>query len=369
MSAEAGAAELRLPKRIQKLVTRAQQPSDILNSPDLFSPRAQRQFEVGMELRENPPAIHEADYLHAALCQVGFPRRKLEAREFERTDRGASIFLQAGKLWDGHHWVPQPLPHGPKPRLIMIYVTTEAKREKTRTISLKGSLRQFLLAIGLAPQGHHFNQLKAQINALAACKITLGLSYAGQPETRAAEPFQRFQAWFSPDDKQGALWPAELELRPEFYDSLIESAVPLAPAAIAQLAGSALALDVYAWLAHRLRRVGAKGAFVSWENLHHQFGQEYGARKDFKREFRKALWQAQSVYLDARLEVRPGGLWLRQSPPPIREKTVVQVPHNPAVPTTGKILPGESTGFTGGRSDADSAIARGGDLAQPGGAI
>jgi len=104
---------------------------------------------------------------------------------------------------------------------------------------------------------------------------------------------------------------------------LREFAVPMDPRALAALRHSALALDVYTWLAHRLHRVNSiSGNRLSWENLREQFGQEYNDPKNFKKEMTKALRTVLSVYPDARVEDVAGGLLLLPSPAPIR-KTMV----------------------------------------------
>jgi hypothetical protein len=98
--------------------------------------------------------------------------------------------------------------------------------------------------------------------------------------------------------------------------------------AISALKHSALALDIYTWLAHRLCRIEkAGGVKISWENLRDQFGQEYHTAKDFKREFKDVLTQVCTVYPDARIEGEAGGLILRPSPPPI-SKTMITKPRS-----------------------------------------
>ena len=61
---------------------------------------------------------------------------------------------------------------------------------------------------------------------------------------------------------------------------------------------------------------------LSWENLRDQFGQEYTNSKDFKREFRNVLRQVWLVYPAARIEETPGGIILRESPPPISKARI-----------------------------------------------
>ncbi len=123
--------------------------------------------------------------------------------------------------------------------------------------------------------------------------------------------------------QQQTLWPGVLELSTDFYETLAQHAVPLDYRALSALKHSALALDVYTWLAHRLCRIRqAGGVMLSWENLRDQFGQEYVNAKDFKREFRDVLRQVWLVYPDARIEDAPGGIILRESPPPISKATL-----------------------------------------------
>jgi len=63
---------------------------------------------------------------------------------------------------------------------------------------------------------------------------------------------------------------------------------------------SAMALDVYTWVAQRLHRVDAsKPAFVPWVSLKEQFGHGYDRMDNFKRVFRTTLRQVAIVYREA----------------------------------------------------------------------
>lgn len=96
----------------------------------------------------------------------------------------------------------------------------------------------------------------------------------GREITVNTAPIGRFEAWVRHDGESLGRWPGSMTLSAEFFATLLEHAVPLDGRAIEALQGSALALDVYAWLAHRLcrvRRIG--GVKLSWRNLRDQFGQ------------------------------------------------------------------------------------------------
>jgi hypothetical protein len=57
-----------------------------------------------------------------------------------------------------------------------------------------------------------------------------------------------------------------LELSQEFFDTLAVHAVPLDHRALGALKHSALSLDLYTWLAHRLCRVRKPGGVkLSWD--------------------------------------------------------------------------------------------------------
>lgn len=280
----------------------------------------QRLADAAVAIRSDPSP--RVDFLHSLLCQIGMPRRFTDARTFERRNGHASILIEAGKLWDGSDWVEQPLPCGAIPRLVMVHVSSEAVRTRSRSVEVGHSTRQFLTTLGMQTSGGArggYRALKRQIQALAACRLSLGMQSEGRVTTIDAKPIRRFEAWLHQDGGQGTLWPGVLELSEEFYGTLVEHAVPLDPRALAALRHSAMALDVYAWLAHRLRRVaGAGGTKLSWRNLYEQFGQEYRSAKDFKKQFRQALRQALVVYPDARVAEVIGGITLYRSRAPMQ---------------------------------------------------
>jgi len=268
------------------------------------------------------------DFLHTVMCQVGMPRRQTEARSFERQCGQVSVLLEAGKIWNGKDWIQQPLPHGTIPRLVMVHLSSEAIRTKSRRVEVGESTRDFLTSLGMTTSGGErggYVALRKQMEALAACRLTIGMQESGKVVTVDAKPIKRFDAWLQHDGAQHSLWPGVLELSQDFYETLTLHAVPLDYRAISALKHSALALDIYTWLAHRLCRIDKPGGVkLSWENLRDQFGQEYRSSKDFKREFRDILRQVCTVYPEARVESVPGGLSLLASPPPI-SRTMISV--------------------------------------------
>lgn len=303
-----------------------------------LTPMQRRLIDAGTDIGTEAP--DRADFLHTVMCQVGLPRKKTESRTFERHSGHVSVLLEAGNLYNGREWVEQPLPYGTTPRLVMVHVSSEAIRTQQRSIEIGDSMRQFLTMLGMQTSGGErggYTVLKRQMEALAACRLTLGMHAQGRVVTVDSKPFKRFEAWLQPsrhDSGQHTLWPGVLELSQEFFDTLQYHAVPLDYRALSALKHSALALDVYTWLAHRLCRVKSLGGVrLSWENLREQFGQEYRASKDFKKEFRAVLRQVRVVYPDARLDEVAGGLVLYPSRPPLSPTSVAfSLPEAPSQP-------------------------------------
>jgi hypothetical protein len=168
-------------------------------------------------------------------------------------------------------------------------------------------------------------RMREQIQALAACRMTIGMNIRGRAITLKTEgPVEEFEAWLPGHEGQHGLWPASLRLSEKFYESLQDFSVPLDPRALAALKDSALAMDVYMWLAHRMCRIKQPaGQYLPWAQLREQFGQEYAESRNFKKKFVPALRRVMAVYPSARIDSVYGGLQLYTSPPPIAKVAVL----------------------------------------------
>ena len=277
-------------------------------------------IEAGTEIATNPPSGEDMAFTHAVLCQVGLPRAKVEGREFMRQSGAAWVNVQAGYLDEGRGPVLQPIPYGVMPRLALAWVSSYAKRDNTREIPIGDSAAEFLRLMGMDDQGRRYATLRRQMHALAACRLQLGF----KGRTYNGQPVEQFDAWLANGDaQQKSLWPGTMVLSEGYFNSLMDSAVPLDNRALMALKGSALALDVYTWLAHRLHRIGGRGVTLHWKALREQFAQEYQGKdpdKDFKKEFLPALKKVLAVYPQAKVKPVTGGVLLVSSPPPIPYK-------------------------------------------------
>lgn len=265
-------------------------------------------------------------YQHSVLCQCAMPLRDPgdAVRTWDREQGRISMRIKAGeaKHPETGEWVDVGLPFGPKPRLILCYLNTRAILSKSPIIEVENSLSAFVERIGLDRHGRNMHTVKGQLARLAAADFKFGTFTAeGRARTVKATVVQGFELWFPKDDRQRVLWPTMVELSAGYFASLQEHAVPLNLEALGALKESALALDLYAWLAQRLWRVHPKeAAFIPWAALKEQFGPDYARMADFKRKFRQSLRDVRAVYPDARLETDDHGMTLFHSPPPVRRR-------------------------------------------------
>lgn len=273
-------------------------------------------------------AVDQADqdimYQHTLLCQTGLPFRDpgTDIRRWERVNGNAVLLIRAGDILDPKtkRYREIGLPFGPKPRLILAHLNTEALKSGSAVIETEKSLTQFLSqGLGLDSKGRNFRAVKDQLARLSASRMTFGMAIGGRSVQVQTQVVSAFDVWLEKDDRQRALWPSTIQLSADYFKSLQRHAVPLDAAHLAALSHSAMALDVYSWLAQRLYRVPAgRSALVSWQVLADQFGgNAYDRLRAFRAAFLVALGQVLTVYRRARLEVTEQGLKLRLSPPPV----------------------------------------------------
>ena len=297
------------------------------NKGQSLTQRERKLIATSAAIGAAPPENDELAFMHSIMCQVGLPRSKVATLEFERTCGSIGLYIRAGKLWDGKTFIQQPIPYGPMPRLIMAHLNTYALRYKSPEIDMGNSAREFLGRLGKEVGGGKrgtYTTLSKQIQALAACHITLGFTNNDRVFTYDGKPIKQFETWLCNNGSQIALWPGVVTFSDEYYQTLVNHAVPLDLRALKAISGSALAMDIYAMLADRLHRINGRPLMLRWRNLREQFGQEYSganADKNFKKKLLPALKQALAVYPQAKVRQVRGGILMMASPPPIPFKS------------------------------------------------
>jgi len=263
---------------------------------------------------------------HSVLCQTSLPYRDPgpDVRVWEKESWFVSLSLEAGRVKNPEtgKWVQLGLPFGPKPRLILAHLNTEALKIGSPEINVEDSLTAFVRRIqNYRPNGKEIRTFKEHLNKLSAAIIRIAMQADKRSPQINSNIITTFELFFSEDEGQRVLWPSSIRLSHEYFTSLQNHAVPLDERAIAGLSHSAMALDIYAWLAQRLHRVPrGKPQFIAWTALKDQFGAGYHRIDNFKAVFRKALMQVLAFYQVAKVEGDDHGLTLRNSLPPVKKR-------------------------------------------------
>jgi len=288
-----------------------------------------RLIESSADIRQNAP--EDISYQHTVLCQTGLPYRDTDARVWERRNGRVILNVEAGRAYNAEQekFIDVPLPFGPKARLILIHLNSEAIKNRSPLIEVEDSMTAFvrMLQDGRDPTGPEIKKFKNQLSALSVATIRLAMTTEKTEEGMRARQIntqivRNFDLWFPKNPNQRVLWPTTVELSREYFDTLINHAVPLDQRAVAALSHSAMALDIYAWLAQRLCRIHPQSdALVPWVSLHQQFGLGYTTRiRRFRQVFLKTLNAVLQEYPAARLKPTQEGLVLKASAPPIHRQ-------------------------------------------------
>lgn len=273
-------------------------------------------------------AADEITYQHSILCQTGLPYRDpgADVREWQREQGNAALMIEAGRARDpdSGEWVKLGLPWGPKARLVLLHLNSEAIRTKSPSVDVGDSLTAFVKRLGLDTGGRTVNSIKDQVGALSGALIRMAFSGPQGDFQMDTKVVSGFNLWFPKDERQRVLWPSTVDLSLDYFESLQRHAVPLDERAIGALSHSAMALDIYAWLSQRLHRIPKPHRqLVPWALLKDQFGADYERVRKFREVFMTALRQVHVVYPAAKIDVTGKGLFLYTSPPPIAKTGVV----------------------------------------------
>lgn len=307
----------------------------IRQDPQLCPPSAvqMRIIDASADIRQT--RAEDVSYQHTILCQTGLPYRSTKERKWERRNGRVTLHVEAGAAYHPGKdaFVDLALPFGPKARLILIHLNSEAIRTRSPLIEVEDSMTAFvrLLQDGRDPTGPEIRKFKDQLSSLSVATIRMAIMVEQAKEGKRARQIntqivRSLDVWFPKNANQRVLWPTTVELSPDYFETLISHAVPLDQRAVAALAHSAMALDIYAWLAQRLCRISPRSdALVPWVSLHQQFGHGYASLRKFRQVFLNTLNQTVlPAYPRAAVKPTGQGLILNESPPPIARKALAR---------------------------------------------
>jgi hypothetical protein len=265
----------------------------------------------------------EIGYLARLFAQTSLPYRDPgDVPAWGRRNGNLVLVVQPGMTID-KDGVPRSIgyPFGTVPRLVLTWLSTEAVRTKSRDLVLGESLAEFMRSLELTPTGGHngtITRLRRQMERLF--QATLSARWEGDASREAGGRLNVASSydlwWTDKDPNQPALMPSVVRLSAEFFEEVTKHPVPLDVGALRALRGSALRLDVYAWLTYRMSYL-QRPTTVPWPSLRAQFGSDLAdtkqGRAQFRRDFERHLRQVLLVYREAEVETSASGVVLRPS--------------------------------------------------------
>jgi hypothetical protein len=255
-------------------------------------------------------------FMAKSLVQTTLPHRAHPGARYVRTDGNLTLSItDVGGVG---------LPYGSYPRLILIWMTTEAVRTASRELELGRSLSSFMAQLGLQASGGHWGTMprfRNQTVRLLGCAISARWSSEREGEVKSCGKnllvADEFSLWWTPQrlTHVGAKVSTVL-LSESFYQQIVEAPVPLDLRAVRALKKSPLTLDLYAWATRRVSYL-SRPTLIPWHALRLSFGAGYAdtpqGRSRFREKVIDALRRVASVYPKLRADIEERGLVLRPS--------------------------------------------------------
>ena len=255
-------------------------------------------------------------FMAKMLVQTTLPHRAQPGKQYTRSDGDVTLSITdlAGA----------GLPYGAYPRLILVWMTTEALRTGERKLELGRSLSSFMGQLGLQCTGGHWGTIprfRGQMERLFGAAISTrwrrdqdGQSHAGGSNLLLAE---EFELWWTPQRlPQAGLGQSSVTLSQRFFEQLVEAPVPLDLRAIKALKRSPLSLDLYAWATRRVSYL-KRPLSISWASFQFSFGADYAETPQGRSRFRgnaiEALGRVKVVYPQLKIEIQRDGVLLYPS--------------------------------------------------------
>ena len=291
----------------------------------LPTPVEERRIAAHSAILQESPLKRQ--FLHSFFCQTSLPYRVTEhQRSWHRKAGNLELHIHAGVAPEGGEMVKVPLPCGPKARLLLIHIMTEAVVTGSRRISLQNNLTRFAKSIGMDTNGRSLRQLRDQLQRLAACSLHFVKRTGRRTKVVQGKLMDSYEVFHI--ERRARRWCSELLLSEAFYNSLVHHAVPLDPRALGALKHSASCLDTYLWLAQRLYHIETPTT-IPWATLHAQLGGGSVRWATWKQGWlgkgksAGTLPQVLEVYPQAKHSVvaTDKGLLLRHAPPPVARFT------------------------------------------------
>ena len=250
----------------------------------------------------------QVGYMARLLAQATLPHSDPKVCEFERSNGLITLTMVAPSKIG--------LPYGTVPRLLLVWLTTEAVRTRERTLVMGATLSGFMRQLELVPTGGRWGtipRLRMHMERLFASQIQTRWEEPGHVRGEKLDVARRWELWWDPKSPgQAALWQSTVTLDVDFFEEVLAHHFPVDMVALRALRRSPMALDIYTWLSWRMSFL-TNEVTIPWPALRAQFGAGYAQTRSFRQFFRRALVSVLAVYPELRARPYTHGLVLRES--------------------------------------------------------
>lgn len=267
-------------------------------------------------------------FMPKGLVLATLPHREVSTPTFERKNGDITMRMYSDPTIG--------LPYGVIPRLVVIWLTTQAVQLKTSKIEVGESLNAFMKNLGLHHNGRDSKRFKNQINRLFSAIIKFLDSENPEADEKylvsdkhnlgtsgkKIEDKNLMELWDTTEFKKKSYKTKPyIQLTESFYRLTQHKVVPLDFRAIKALSNSSLGLDIYAWIVMRLKYL-KRPTLILWNHLQIQLGSDYAQNKMGRQSFKRALTvqmlKILTLYSEAKVESHKEGIKIYPSPSHIR---------------------------------------------------
>ena len=285
--------------------------------PSRVAPLVRRQsgktkvLKAAEEIRSSPE-LKSADWVFTTtqLTQVTLPHSNPKGNPptWKRTNGKFTLRIQPGYITDPktNQDVCLGYPYGTVPRLLLIWLITEARRTQSPHISLGNSLHEFVDRIGMNSGNGSTGSVRSDKKRLLMqgrrlFKAILSFDWEDDNSSQWVNmPITDQGAlwWSSTNDSQGAFWDSWIDLGDRFYEAILRFPVNLDMRAIEAVKNSALGLDLYCILMHKCWEANSKNRnlFIPWQALQQQLGTEVRTANNFRIKSKEQLAKIQAIH-------------------------------------------------------------------------
>lgn len=250
-------------------------------------------------------------YITSILASTSIPHSYINKNYFKRDNGYMSLKIIADPEYG--------LPYGLIPRIIMIWLCTEAKLTNSPKLYLGKNQNEFLKKLGFKSTGGingTINRTRRQVIKLFHSNITLIYN---------KKNIHKFSNLNILDDgvfywkKKNNFWNSNILLSKKFFNRIKKNSLPI-DFNLIKLMRSPLAIDIYIWLIWRTKIIKKNSSvLISWIKLKLQFGSNYSNNNkglsNFKFEFIKRLKYVCFFYRNLNVEILKLGLKIKYSYP------------------------------------------------------